>query len=304
MCRRRPPRWTPSRRCAPGSAGRSWSTCAGATRTSSRWPRPGAGKTTFALRIAAELLGRRHRRRGHRGDADRASQGPVGRGRGGGRASSWTRPSATPTCTPPPTSTAPSSPTPRWAWRRWCTAAARWPGRPWSILDEIHHAGDSRSWGDGVAAAFEPAVRRLMLTGTPFRSDENPIPFVTYERGARRAAAVALRLLVRVRRRPGRRRGPPGDLPGVLGRDPLAHLGRRRADRPAGRADDPGRGRRRPGGPRWTRPVTGCRRCCGPPTPGCRCYAHGRHPGRRRAGHRDRPADRPGVREAAERHHR
>ncbi|MEV0460169.1 DEAD/DEAH box helicase [Catellatospora methionotrophica] len=50
------------------------------------------------------------------------------------------------------------------------------------ILDEIHHAGDSRSWGDGVKAAFEPAVRRLMLTGTPFRSDENPIPFVSYER--------------------------------------------------------------------------------------------------------------------------
>jgi len=51
------------------------------------------------------------------------------------------------------------------------------------ILDEIHHAGDSRSWGDGVKVAFEPAVRRLMLTGTPFRSDENPIPFVRYERG-------------------------------------------------------------------------------------------------------------------------
>ncbi len=51
------------------------------------------------------------------------------------------------------------------------------------ILDEIHHAGDSRSWGDGVRTAFEPATRRLALTGTPFRSDENPIPFVTYERG-------------------------------------------------------------------------------------------------------------------------
>jgi superfamily II DNA or RNA helicase len=51
------------------------------------------------------------------------------------------------------------------------------------VLDEIHHAGDSRSWGDGVRSAFEPAVRRLMLTGTPFRSDDNPIPFVTYERG-------------------------------------------------------------------------------------------------------------------------
>ena len=51
------------------------------------------------------------------------------------------------------------------------------------VLDEIHHAGDSRTWGDGVAAAFGPATRRLMLTGTPFRSDDNPIPFVTYEPG-------------------------------------------------------------------------------------------------------------------------
>jgi superfamily II DNA or RNA helicase len=51
------------------------------------------------------------------------------------------------------------------------------------VLDEIHHAGDSRTWGDGIRDAFEPAERRLMLTGTPFRSDDNPIPFVTYERG-------------------------------------------------------------------------------------------------------------------------
>ncbi|MGH8792044.1 MAG: DEAD/DEAH box helicase [Stackebrandtia sp.] len=49
------------------------------------------------------------------------------------------------------------------------------------ILDEIHHAGDARSWGDGVQQAFAPAERRLALTGTPFRSDDNPIPFVNYE---------------------------------------------------------------------------------------------------------------------------
>ncbi|WP_169981995.1 DEAD/DEAH box helicase [Microbispora sp. H10836] len=48
------------------------------------------------------------------------------------------------------------------------------------IFDEIHHAGDAKSWGDGVREAFEPATRRLALTGTPFRSDESPIPFVTY----------------------------------------------------------------------------------------------------------------------------
>ncbi|HSE08750.1 MAG TPA: DEAD/DEAH box helicase [Nocardioidaceae bacterium] len=48
------------------------------------------------------------------------------------------------------------------------------------ILDEVHHAGDALSWGDAVREAFEPAARRLALTGTPFRSDINPIPFVTY----------------------------------------------------------------------------------------------------------------------------
>lgn len=50
------------------------------------------------------------------------------------------------------------------------------------IFDEIHHAGDALSWGEAVRAAFEPARRRLGLTGTPFRSDTNPIPFVTYQR--------------------------------------------------------------------------------------------------------------------------
>ncbi len=51
------------------------------------------------------------------------------------------------------------------------------------ILDEVHHAGDALSWGEGVREAFEPAARRLALTGTPFRSDINPIPFVTYAPG-------------------------------------------------------------------------------------------------------------------------
>ena len=49
------------------------------------------------------------------------------------------------------------------------------------VLDEIHHGGDARSWGDGIREAFSGATRRLALTGTPFRSDTNPIPFVRYE---------------------------------------------------------------------------------------------------------------------------
>ena len=60
------------------------------------------------------------------------------------------------------------------------------------IFDEIHHAGDALSWGEAIREAFEPARRRLGLTGTPFRSDANPIPFVTYVEdadGGRRSAS-------------------------------------------------------------------------------------------------------------------
>ncbi|MBE1513332.1 DEAD/DEAH box helicase [Nesterenkonia halotolerans] len=65
-------------------------------------------------------------------------------------------------------------------------------GRTLVIFDEIHHAGDALSWGDGVREAFDPAVRRLALTGTPFRSDTSPIPFVEYVEdasGVRRSKA-------------------------------------------------------------------------------------------------------------------
>jgi len=49
------------------------------------------------------------------------------------------------------------------------------------ILDEIHHAGDERAWGDSVRVAFDGAHRRLCLSGTPFRSDTAAIPFVEYQ---------------------------------------------------------------------------------------------------------------------------
>lgn len=52
--------------------------------------------------------------------------------------------------------------------------------RTFVILDEVHHAGDAFTWGDAVREACEPAARRLCLTGTPFRSDDSFIPFVTY----------------------------------------------------------------------------------------------------------------------------
>lgn len=49
-----------------------------------------------------------------------------------------------------------------------------------AILDEIHHAGDSRAWGDATRQAFDSAWRRLSLSGTPFRSDQRTIPFINY----------------------------------------------------------------------------------------------------------------------------
>ena len=50
------------------------------------------------------------------------------------------------------------------------------------ILDEVHHAGDGLTWGDAVAEAFADAVRRVCLTGTPFRTrPDELIPFVQYD---------------------------------------------------------------------------------------------------------------------------
>ena len=51
------------------------------------------------------------------------------------------------------------------------------------VFDEIHHGGDAKSWGEAIREAFDDATRRLALTGTPFRSDDSPIPFVRYETG-------------------------------------------------------------------------------------------------------------------------
>ncbi|MDM8528928.1 DEAD/DEAH box helicase family protein [Anaerolineales bacterium HSG24] len=49
------------------------------------------------------------------------------------------------------------------------------------VLDEIHHAGDGLSWGDGLREAFKEAGFVLALSGTAFRSDNSTIPFVQYE---------------------------------------------------------------------------------------------------------------------------
>ncbi len=144
---------------------------------------PGAGKTTFALTIAAELLARREiaaitvvtptehlkhqwSRAAHRlGIAlDPEFSNSAGRASADftGVAVTYAQVAAQP------------------ALHRQRTHSRR----TLVVFDEIHHAGDALSWGEAVRVAFEPARRRLALTGTPFRSDTNPIPFVTYLRDA------------------------------------------------------------------------------------------------------------------------
>ncbi|WP_147992663.1 DEAD/DEAH box helicase family protein [Streptomyces sp. t39] len=57
------------------------------------------------------------------------------------------------------------------------------PRRPSLVIfDEIHHAGEAEhlSWGTALSEAFSNAHRRLSLSGTPFRSDGKPIPFLNY----------------------------------------------------------------------------------------------------------------------------
>lgn len=56
------------------------------------------------------------------------------------------------------------------------------PKKTLVIFDEIHHAGEGLSWGDGIYQAFSDVSRRLSLTGTPFRTKEDErIPFLKYQ---------------------------------------------------------------------------------------------------------------------------
>ena len=49
------------------------------------------------------------------------------------------------------------------------------------IADEPHHMGEDASWGRTAQQAFGGAVLRLLLSGTPFRSDNVAIPWVDYD---------------------------------------------------------------------------------------------------------------------------
>jgi superfamily II DNA or RNA helicase len=142
---------------------------------------PGAGKTSFALTLAADLLARREIDRvivvcptdhlrsqwaavaHHHGlSLDPTLANDVGPVRPGlhGYVTTYAQVAARPAI----------------------HQARTQAKRSLVILDEIHHAGDGLSWGEAVEVAFDLASKRLSLTGTPFRtkSDER-IPFVRYD---------------------------------------------------------------------------------------------------------------------------
>jgi superfamily II DNA or RNA helicase len=152
---------------------------------------PGAGKTTFALRVATELLERgtvqrvtvvcptEHLKKQWADAAHRVGVrlDPTFRNSQGAHGKSFDGVAVTYA---------------QVATRPLLHRARTEAARTLVILDEIHHAGDALSWGEAVRDAFEPAARRLGLTGTPFRSDTSAIPFVEYEPdtdGVRRSRA-------------------------------------------------------------------------------------------------------------------
>jgi superfamily II DNA or RNA helicase len=49
------------------------------------------------------------------------------------------------------------------------------------IADEPHHMGEHAAWGSRAQRSFGAASFRLLLSGTPFRSDSNAIPWVVYD---------------------------------------------------------------------------------------------------------------------------
>src|SRR4051812_2567941 len=68
---------------------------------------------------------------------------------------------------------------------RAAAAASRWSSQCGTatlvIADEAHHLGEDLAWGLGFEEAFKGALRWLLLSGTPFRSDATPIPGVRYD---------------------------------------------------------------------------------------------------------------------------
>jgi hypothetical protein len=137
-----------------GHAGRGQDHRSPCAPRSTTWRRtPGAGSCGGADLAPQAPVGRRRRRRSA---CTSSPRGPVGTGAAR------------------PTSTASSPPTSRCRPTR--TRCAPWPRRP-GVLDEIHHAGDDRAWGD-VGAGVRRRAPRAGAVGHAVPLRHPAIPFV------------------------------------------------------------------------------------------------------------------------------
>jgi superfamily II DNA or RNA helicase len=50
-----------------------------------------------------------------------------------------------------------------------------------AVFDEIHHCGEDAHFGRGVAHGCGLAKEKLLMSGTPWKSDGTPIPYVSYD---------------------------------------------------------------------------------------------------------------------------
>ncbi len=141
---------------------------------------PGAGKTRPALELAREALASGHVRR----VVVVCPTGPLTR--------QWAHAAASLGIDLQPDADDPRPPGDFQGivvtYARVAQAGLRWASRidpaTLVIADEAHHLGDDLAWGEGFRAAFGAVRDRwLLLSGTPFRSDQTAIPGVRYDDG-------------------------------------------------------------------------------------------------------------------------
>jgi superfamily II DNA or RNA helicase len=129
------------------------------------------------------------------------------------------------------------------------------------IADEPHHMGELGAWGENATRAFAQARFRLLLSGTPFRSDNTAIPWVNYDDEGVSASdhAYPTRTLSSTGSAARSRSSPTG---ARWSGSPTAAPAR-----PTSTSSSPASSRRAGSVRRSTRTATGSARSCATPTP-------------------------------------
>lgn len=186
---------------------------------------PGAGKTTFALRVARELLDARvinkvtivaptEHLKVQWADAAHRAGIAIDPGLGGsrrGRSKQYVGTAVTYAGV---------------AARHFHYRAITENSNSLVILDEIHHAGDARTWGEAVAECFAPRPPSACPDRHPVPLGRQPDPVRTLRRTRGWHAALGGGLHLWVCRCPPRSRRPPSVVHGLRRPDAVADQGR------------------------------------------------------------------------------